>query len=238
MVWNSAYNSIRHTVETKSPLPGVSKRSISSEIAKIYDLLWFLGPVIIVAKNVLQKIWTLMIDWDESLPMAIHTEGMRYCAQLPLLNNFQFQRKTIINKTKNRDIHGFCDVSERAYGPCICLRSVDKQGHIQVELLIAKSKVAILKSQSIPRLELCGSLLLTSLMIKTRQVLQLECNRTVVWTDSTIFVLFAALHNKTFWLHRTRETVSTPTISTYFPITVTRIRSYVATVRKKFVKKI
>ncbi|XP_046142332.1 uncharacterized protein LOC123987949 [Osmia bicornis bicornis] len=186
VVWDSTDDTIRYSVTNIIPTKSVTKRSISSVIARIYDPLGLLGPVIIVAKILLQKIWTMKIDWDESLPMTVHTEWVQFCTQLSLLNNVTFHRNTLISEPTSIELHGFCDASERAYGACIYLRSRNADGHYQVELLLAKSKVAPLKTQSIPRLELCGAILLTSLATTAQKALHVTINRICYWTDSAI----------------------------------------------------
>ncbi|XP_076660587.1 uncharacterized protein LOC143363945 [Halictus rubicundus] len=186
IVWNSSNDSITYAVETCSPPSRSTKRSITSEIAKIYDPLGLLGPVIITAKMLLQRIWTIKVDWDESLPMDIHTEWIRFYNKLPALNNITFPRRTIIESPRKVELHGFSDASEKAYGACLYLRTTDSRGHSETTLLFAKSKVAPLKTISIPRLELCGALLLTSLVETAKQALPVEIHKTIYWTDSTI----------------------------------------------------
>ncbi|XP_076765007.1 uncharacterized protein LOC143432076 [Xylocopa sonorina] len=186
IVWNSSADTISYEVQPRPNASRVTKRFITSEIAKIYDPLGLLGPVIILAKMLLQKIWTIKIDWDESLPMDLHTEWNQYYKQLPLLNKLVFQRRTVSRSPTTIEIHGFCDASEKAYGACLYVRTIDEYGHIHVQLLVAKSRVAPLKTQSIPRLELCGALLLTSLLTTTKEALHIKIHRTFMWTDSTI----------------------------------------------------
>ncbi|XP_046145767.1 uncharacterized protein LOC114882057 [Osmia bicornis bicornis] len=200
IIWDSANDSISYEVKTQISNLHVTKRFITSEIAKIYDPLGLLGPVIIVAKMLLQKIWTIKVDWDESLPMDIHTEWKQFQMQLPLLNNTVFRRRTVIDAPTKIELHGFCDASERAYGACVYLRSTDKHGHTNLELLLAKSKVAPLKTQSIPRLELCGALLLTKLHDIIKKALHIKIHRSIFWTDSTI-----VLH----WLRTSPHTLKT-----------------------------
>ncbi|XP_076549271.1 uncharacterized protein LOC143308200 [Osmia lignaria lignaria] len=186
IVWKSSEDSITYEVKTQTVTTHITKRLISSEIAKIYDPLGLLGPVIINAKILLQRLWSIKVDWDESLPMDIHTEWMNYYKQLPLLNNIIFSRKTIIDSPTKLEWHGFCGASEKAYGACLYIRSTNASGHTHTELLFAKSKVAPLKTQSIPRLELCGALLLTSLINTANNALHVEIHHTTLWTDSTI----------------------------------------------------
>ncbi|XP_017795384.1 PREDICTED: uncharacterized protein LOC108576832 [Habropoda laboriosa] len=208
IVWNSSADTISYEVNALPASSRVTKRFITSKIAKIYDPLGLPGPVIIVAKMLSQKIWTIKIDRDESLPMDIHTEWSQYYKQLPLLNNIIFQRKTVIRLPARIEMHGFCDASERAYGACLYIRTIDECGRIQVQLLAAKSKVAPLKTQSIPRLELCGALLLTSLIATAKTAWNIPTHRTILWTDSTIVLhwLQVSPHTlKTFVANRVSE---------------------------------
>jgi len=38
------------------------------------SILWsLLGPIIVIAKLILQDLWQVAIQWDESIPQDIHT---------------------------------------------------------------------------------------------------------------------------------------------------------------------
>ena len=63
-------------------------------------------------------------------------------------------------------LHGFSDSSEQAYGACLYFCFTDLYGKIICELLCAISKVAPFKKTTLPRLELCGALLLAKLYKK------------------------------------------------------------------------
>lgn len=130
----------------------------------------------------LQRVYSLYFDRDESLSADLHTEWDRYYAQLSLLNNDKFPRKTLIESATEIELHGFCDVSETAYGACVYLRTINLDGHIWTRLHIAKWEVAALKSQSIPPLELSGALLHTSFIATLHQALPDK----IYCTDSTI----------------------------------------------------
>ncbi|XP_015121007.1 uncharacterized protein LOC107043858 [Diachasma alloeum] len=73
-----------------------------------------------------------------------------------------------------------------AYGACLYLRSVDKHGNIHVYLLCSKSRVAPLKEQTIPRLELCGAQFLTSLVGNIQAAIHHNIDKIFYWTDSTV----------------------------------------------------
>ena len=184
--WDSQDDAIFYSVEPTATITRVTKRSMSSVIARIYDPLGLLALVIVKAKILLQRVWALKLDWDESLPSELHTEWDRYHIQLPLLNNIRFPRKTVVKAANQIELHGFCDASEKAYGACIYLRSISSDGHIETQLLTARSKVAPLKSLTIPQLELSGALLLTSLMSVVKNSVTIDVSRIVYWTESTI----------------------------------------------------
>ena len=86
---------------------------------------------------------------------------------------------------KEIQLHGFCDSSEKAYGACLYLRSVNQQGEVTTRLLCPKSRVAPVKKITLPRLELCGALLLAHFIQKTVPALNLKIHRILLWVDSS-----------------------------------------------------
>ncbi|KAK9739110.1 Pao retrotransposon peptidase [Popillia japonica] len=105
------------------------------------------------------------------------------------VNMIRAPRYLICTDTSSNELHCFSDASEKAYAACIYLKTTEPNGSCNVNLVCAKTKVAPLKSLPIPRLELCGALLLTSLTrltVKTVSALKLTISRTIYWTDSTI----------------------------------------------------
>ena len=83
-------------------------------------------------------------------------------------------------------LNGFCDSSEKAFGACLYLRSVHQQDEVTTKLLCSKSRVVPVKKISLPRLELCAALLFAQLGQKRVPALNLQINKTVLWTDSAI----------------------------------------------------
>ncbi|XP_070529424.1 uncharacterized protein [Cardiocondyla obscurior] len=82
-------------------------------------------------------------------------------------------------------VHGFADASERAFAAVVYLRSAAPSGGVKVRLLAAKTKVAPLKTVTLPQLELCTSALLAKFTAHLREVLCLR-EPPVFWSDSTV----------------------------------------------------
>ena len=80
-------------------------------------------------------------------------------------------------------LHGFSDASERAYAAVVYVRSTYSDGQVEVRLVASKTRVAPIKRQTIPRLELLGALILARLVNKLKTSLGTE-SPTVLWTDS------------------------------------------------------
>ncbi|XP_076661056.1 uncharacterized protein LOC143364804 [Halictus rubicundus] len=183
--WDAQHDTIRYSVQPTTTTE-VSKRNILSTIAKIYDPLGLLGPITIIAKIIMQRLWTLKITWDESVPTSIHTEWTNFESTLQQLNDIEFKRLVRIKNAKRTELHGFCDASEKAYGACLYIRTTDHSGSIHAHLLCAKSRVAPLSQITLARLELCGAVLLATLSQTVRNALTHNIDKTIFWTDSTV----------------------------------------------------
>jgi len=72
------------------------------------------------------------------------------------------------------------------YGAASYLRLVDDKGKIHCRLVIAKSRVAPLKTVTIHRMELMSTVVSVKLHKFITEQLDLPINNTVFWTDSTI----------------------------------------------------
>lgn len=163
----------------------------------------------------LQVLWQLKLSWDESLPIHLYTEWRRYQESLLHLNSLQIDRNAVPYKN-TIELHGFCDASEKAYGACIYVRSMNDKGHISSKLLCSKSRVAPLQSTTIPRLELCAAVLLARLMVKVESTLSLKIDHKFYWTDSTIVLAWintTTRQLKTFAANRVAEIQTTTTSS-------------------------
>ncbi|XP_033339833.2 uncharacterized protein LOC117228236 [Megalopta genalis] len=84
--WNAKLDCIEYYVERDTKIQRVTKREILSKIARLFDPLGLLAPILITAKILMQELWKAQLDWDESVPQSIHTVWANYMEQL---NKFQ-----------------------------------------------------------------------------------------------------------------------------------------------------
>ncbi|XP_033218203.1 uncharacterized protein LOC117173671 [Belonocnema kinseyi] len=158
ILWNPSDDAFRfHTSELVHE--NATKRSLLSTVARLYDPMGWLAPVIIIAEILLQKLWLRKLEWDQPLPPDLAQEWHEFCSKLPALSSISIPRWTSQGAdTQSIQIHGFSDASRLAYAAAVYLRIVSESGQIFVKLLIAKTKVAPIKTVSIPNLELCAEL--------------------------------------------------------------------------------
>ncbi|GFX85488.1 integrase catalytic domain-containing protein [Trichonephila clavipes] len=163
-----------------------TKREVLSVIAKLYDPLGFLGPVIAKAKVFLQQLWLCKLDWDDVLPNSIANEWREFVTTLKCIEEVKINRFIMAGNNVRIVLQGFADASEAAYGTVVYLQCFLHNGAAKVSFLASKSRVAPIRVISIPRLELCACVLLAQLVKKIHSTLRLNISDIVLHTDSTI----------------------------------------------------
>lgn len=188
--WNSRKDTFRLTIsKLPDPVPTtITKRMLTSDIAKTFDVLGWVSPTTIKAKILLQKLWECGTGWDDDIPGGVFDTWRRWKSELQELSNKHFPRCYYPRDTRRdqTQLHGFCDASEDAFAAVVYLRTVDDNGSAHVSLVISKTRVAPLKRLTIPRLELCGAHLLSQVLFHTMNVLDVPLSRVHAWTDSTV----------------------------------------------------
>ncbi len=138
-------------------------RNLYRILASQHDPLGFIIPYTTRAKILIQKLWDEPREWDDPLfPDKLLQSWLKWEDELKSLSSITFPRCYVTLEMDNdsvvREIHVFCDASERAYGAVSYLRTENGQGKVELAFLIARSRVAPKKQLSVPRLELCAAL--------------------------------------------------------------------------------
>lgn len=120
------------------------------------------------------------------MSLELDSRWRHFRSLLTCLNTLKIERQVVCVNPCKIEIHGFADASLEAYGACVYVRSINNLGDIRVNLLMSKSKVAPLRSITIPRLELCAALVLSQLIHKIKSAMSLRIEEYFLWSDSTV----------------------------------------------------
>ena len=168
----------------------LTKRIVLSFMCKIYDPLGKISPYMMHGKIIFQEIWKLGLDWDENLPTDMQTKVEIWMKSSNDLSQLSINRAYFPGipwfDENVVEIHGFGDASAKGYGACVYLR-IKVNGSYKVALVISKSRVAPIKSITLPKLELLAAFLCAKLVVFVKNSLNLDSSvKLKCWTDSTI----------------------------------------------------
>ncbi|XP_050431415.1 uncharacterized protein LOC126839984 [Adelges cooleyi] len=184
--WKPFIDDFRFNIIAISRDTKLTKRTLLSQLNRIFDPLGFLSPVLVKGKIFLKQLWQLKVDWDSPLQEELQKRWRLYYSELEKLKELSIPRKCIYNANALVELHGFCDASMEAYGACIYVRSLGYDGKWHAQLLCSKTRVAPLKGVTIPRLELNGAVLLVQLAYKVAESWKIDVQSFKLWTDSMI----------------------------------------------------
>ena len=140
----------------------LAKRSILSQINRIYDPLGLAIPYTVPAKILMRKLWSgnTKLDWDDLLPNDLVTDWNTFFEELPKTELETLNRCIKpLNTIGDPILITFSDGSENAYGACAYVRWKLSNGTFESRMVISKNRLSPLKKMSVDRIELCGTVL-------------------------------------------------------------------------------
>ncbi|XP_025202896.1 uncharacterized protein LOC112599977 [Melanaphis sacchari] len=221
MQWNPKQDHFSYTFQC--PQASTTKRSILSDLARIFDPLGFLSPVTFLAKHMMQLLWTSGVGWDDPVPEQVRTMWQRYQSEIQCIQHLKIPRRITTEGVTQYEFHVFSDSSEKGYAAAVYLRC-ETDNQVTCNLITAKSKVSPLKRVTIPRLELCGAVLAAQLLNYVYELLKklLSIDAMHAWTDSTTTLAWiqSSPHRwATFIANRTSQiqSLTPPSLWRYVP---------------------
>jgi len=176
----------------------VTKRTMLSIVASMYDPLGLMSPIMMTGKLLLQEVVKLKLDWDEVVTSSEITgkwyHWLRTLAEH--VGRFRFSRCVTggIISEYQVELHHFSDASSYAYGACTYIRCISAQGKVYVALMCSKGRIAPMKQMTIPRLELMAAVLSAKADVALRSELRLQVKQSYFWTDSEIVLAYLNNH--------------------------------------------
>ncbi|XP_058464923.1 uncharacterized protein LOC131438730 [Malaya genurostris] len=165
-----------------------TKRQLLKIVMSIFDPMGFLATFLIHGKLIIQELWRAGVEWDQAIPDRSLPFWNRWVSQFSQLPRIRIPRCYFPNYHSesygNLQMHAFVDASEAAYASAVYFR-IEDRGAVRCALVAAKSKVAPLKPQTIPRLELQAATLGCRLAVTVENNHTLQITRRFFWSDST-----------------------------------------------------
>ena len=163
LVWDSVKDEMATSVEIARGYSS-TKRGVVSDIARTFDILGWLSPVILEMKILYRSLWERKLGWDQEVPLDLKQQHQKWRTDLPLLAEIRLPRHYFGGRKPTAvSLHGFSDASTKAFSAVIYLRAVYETGPPTSVLVLSKTRVAPLKARTIPELELCGAHLLAKI---------------------------------------------------------------------------
>jgi hypothetical protein len=203
----------------KLPERPETRRGILSIIASIFDPLGLVVPVTLESKMLLQKLCSQKLDWDDKISQQDSTTWKRCLTELKKLQGMKIRRcfrPLDFGIPVKFELHCFSDASLRGFGAVAYIRMTNVKGQVSCSLVLGKSRLAPLKCQSIPRLELSAAVVACRLGAMVQNELECKFESVMYWTDST--VVLGYLNNqstryKTFVANRVSSIHELSTVS-------------------------
>ena len=182
--WNKTTDKIGVTFPCTST-EVVTKRTVLSEIASIYDLLGLVLPVGVSGKMIYCDTCDNNIPWDKELPQDLKNSWDNWRRRLP--RKIEVPRCLVLYREAIQaiDLHPFGDASGE--GTCAAVYAVIQQNQGTVQGLFASKSRLAKKGLTIPRLELVSGLMATKLLDNIKAVLDgLPIRHCYSWLDSMV----------------------------------------------------
>jgi len=193
VIWNPGQDTLAlRSAPTWTNDKEPTKRLILSHIARIFDPAGWAVPVFVTAKILLQDLWKVALEWDQSLSEPLYSRWQQLAAGMPKLINIQIPRWTGISIKS--ELHAFADASGKAYTAAVYSRALSFSDEWMSSLPVAKIKVAPLRLISIPRLELCGALPAIRLLRNVADGLCFLENALYAWSDASVGLSWIRTH--------------------------------------------
>ncbi|XP_037773620.1 uncharacterized protein LOC119569619 [Penaeus monodon] len=171
----------------------ISKRGMLSVMGSVYDPLGLLAPFTVRANMIYQEEVRRQRGWDEELSSQNSVKWNAWLSELRELEGFCVNRCIVpmnLGKIGSVQLHHFCDASTKAFAAASYLRIQDVSGITHCALMLTRTRLAPIKTTTIPRLELSAAFLAATSDAKLRKELSLPIDDSVFWTDSTIVLQY------------------------------------------------
>ena len=181
ITWEAQNDYLEISLDTERAWPNVwTRRKLLKCIAKMYDPLGLVAPVILLGKVLLQRSWKEGGEWDAPCSDILSADCQQWQEAVIRKPIFQVPRWLGCKPHEDQHLHLFTDASEKAFGCCIYLVSSSCK-----RLIFAKARVASLVVQTLARLELQAAFVGIRALKFVCKELRVKPVSVSAWTDSS-----------------------------------------------------
>ena len=183
VIWSPETDEL--TYKAKVAPEATTKRTLLSHVMSVFDPVGLLCGWLLTVRLLLQRLWKENLAWDSPLPEEQQKEYRQWAEELQQLDSIRIPRHVFNHEAgiKEAEMHVFCDASQKAICAVAYFRW-KQPGKINVGFVTARSRVAPVKTLTIPRLELQAAVLGTRLAGAVQRDTRLRISSTTFWTDS------------------------------------------------------
>ena len=205
MQWNVKSDELSYQPRKIPATGSVTKREILQQTSRVYHPLGLLSPVTVRAKLLMQSLWQQIYNWDIPLPGDLQRKWAQLANDLNTVSeDTSFSRcyfeKYHAKGQNDQVLHIFVDASIHSYGAVVYLSNGNRSA-----IVMAKNRVAPLKTIILPRLELMAAVVGARLASHLEKSLALK--NVTFWSDSQIVLhlLQSTKSLKRFQANRVKE---------------------------------
>ena len=137
-------------------------------------------------------------DWDKPLPEEHKPARETWCSTLQVPRCYTDSRS---KAAKRRELHTFCDASNKAIGAVSFLRTVQQDGHINISYVFGKKKLAPTHTTTVPSLELCTAVLGVEIAQLITDELDLELDTVRCYADGRVVLGYVSNKSYRFFVY-------------------------------------
>ena len=185
-----------------------TKRSVLQTTASTFDPLGLLSPIIMYPRTIIQQLWSENLGWDDPIGDNLSNKWEQCLTNILKVRDLSFPRWIGDTNDSKMELHVFCDASETAYATVIYSRVISRGGKVTTTLVMAKSRVAPLKNETVSRLELVACVLGTRLLTAVNLSYKVKPENVYYYTDSRnslCWINTPSSKAKTYVFNRTAE---------------------------------
>ena len=187
--WNLKEDTLEVCRGVSKEIPSkITQRVVLSFVASVFDPLGVFAPFTMRMRILLKTTWAKCGQlWDDMIAEDDKSSFLQWVSELQQLKEMKLERNYFTTKPEVVELHIFSDASLEAMCMVAYLRAETANG-VQLRFVVGKCRVAPMKQQTIPKLELQAALYAVRIRQLITQGHDIAIANVYHWTDSlTVF---------------------------------------------------